>query len=718
MALGKKPNPLLFTRKVAMTENPSNPIGPNESTQSERQLESWKEIAVYLGRDVSTVRRWEKYERLPVRRYLHQARSTVYAYPSELETWKQAREPGLEKEVSGPIWRRPIPAIGLTLAMLLALVTFASGPLLTPPNALAQGSGGMTVRQVWAGPGVDIGGGPSPDSRYLTYTDWFTGNLAARNLSTGQERRLTHKGSWADSREFSEHSIVSPDSRQIAYGWFAGKSETHSYELRLTRFGGSKPRVLYANREVTYLRPFSWSGDGQEILTLLSKKDKTHQIAMISVADGSVRILKTLDWRYPQKMSLSPDNRYIVYDFPPQEDSPERDIFLLAADASREITLIKHPANDLRPIWAPDGKSVVFMSDRTGAPGIWVVPVSKGKPQTSPQLVKSDTGEVDPMAFTGDGSLYYGFSTSTFEIYIAELDPKSGRVLAAPTKPIERFEGAHWWPDWSPDGKYLAYGLRPYPMGGRDSGVVVIRSLASGQERELSPRLDRWKLNSWSPDGRFLLVTGTDSKGRSGFHRMDAQTGDLTLLVRSEPGQYFSPGNWSLDGKSLFYQSNDRESLRRSILVRDLETGQVKELYGVTAPESMGHRMALSPDGRQLAFRWEDRTNGVQALRLLPTTGGKPRELLRVQAPEVVGQRAFAWSRDGQYVLFTKRTGIPGKPRTVLCRVAVDGGKAEELKVAVDGHINKLAIHPDGRHLAFQVTQYSAEVWVMENFLP
>ena len=121
-------------------------VNSNPNQLNEKPLESWKEIAVYLQRDVRTVRRWEKHEGLPVRRYLHQARSTVYAYPTELETWKQAREPGLEKEVSGPIWRRPIPAFWLTFAMLLALVTFASGPLLTPPNALAQGSDGMVAR--------------------------------------------------------------------------------------------------------------------------------------------------------------------------------------------------------------------------------------------------------------------------------------------------------------------------------------------------------------------------------------------------------------------------------------------------------------------------------------------------------------------------------------------------------------------------------------------
>ncbi len=61
---------------------------PEESPQdSSRRLDSWKEIAAYLKRDVRTVRRWEKSGRLPVHRHLHQKQATVYAYVSELDQW-------------------------------------------------------------------------------------------------------------------------------------------------------------------------------------------------------------------------------------------------------------------------------------------------------------------------------------------------------------------------------------------------------------------------------------------------------------------------------------------------------------------------------------------------------------------------------------------------------------------------------------------------------
>src|SRR5215471_11640751 len=50
------------------------------------RLDSWKEIAAYLRRDESTVRRWEK-DGLPVHRHLHKSRAAFFAYKSEVDAW-------------------------------------------------------------------------------------------------------------------------------------------------------------------------------------------------------------------------------------------------------------------------------------------------------------------------------------------------------------------------------------------------------------------------------------------------------------------------------------------------------------------------------------------------------------------------------------------------------------------------------------------------------
>ncbi|MBK5290113.1 MAG: PD40 domain-containing protein [Acidobacteriia bacterium] len=86
-------------------------------------------------------------------------------------------------------------------------------------------------------------------------------------------------------------------------------------------------------------------------------------------------------------MGFSPDGRYIAYDFPPKEDAPERDIFVLAADGSRETLLIQHPADDRLLGWTADGTHILFSSDRTGTPSAWLIKVSADRPNGQPVLV-------------------------------------------------------------------------------------------------------------------------------------------------------------------------------------------------------------------------------------------------------------------------------------------------------------------------------------------
>ncbi|HEX4541828.1 MAG TPA: tetratricopeptide repeat protein [Candidatus Acidoferrum sp.] len=75
-----------------MPENGAKP-GPEGSPLPEKKLDSWKEIADYLDREVRTVQRWEKSESLPVHRHEHQKKSTVYAYAGELDEWRRNRQP-------------------------------------------------------------------------------------------------------------------------------------------------------------------------------------------------------------------------------------------------------------------------------------------------------------------------------------------------------------------------------------------------------------------------------------------------------------------------------------------------------------------------------------------------------------------------------------------------------------------------------------------------
>src|SRR5215475_3940977 len=64
---------------------------PPSGTSAAARLESWKEIAAYVKRDVTTVQRWEKREGMPVHRHLHDQKGSVYASRAELEAWVSSR---------------------------------------------------------------------------------------------------------------------------------------------------------------------------------------------------------------------------------------------------------------------------------------------------------------------------------------------------------------------------------------------------------------------------------------------------------------------------------------------------------------------------------------------------------------------------------------------------------------------------------------------------
>jgi len=80
-------------------KDPSPVSEPEPSDQAPVvSLDSWKEIASYVRRDVSTVQRWEKREGMPVHRHVHDKRGSVYALSAELDAWVHTRKPRLEEE--------------------------------------------------------------------------------------------------------------------------------------------------------------------------------------------------------------------------------------------------------------------------------------------------------------------------------------------------------------------------------------------------------------------------------------------------------------------------------------------------------------------------------------------------------------------------------------------------------------------------------------------
>jgi Tol biopolymer transport system component len=582
-------------------------------------------------------------------------------------------------------------------------------------SAYSRWAANMVVRQVWAGPTTDPLGGVSADGKYLSHVDWETGDLAVRELATEKKRRLTNKGTWFESTEFALFSIISPDSKQVAYAWF---NKDLTWDLRVVGLDGSAARVIYRNDDVDYVQPHAWSPDGKKILTSFARRDRTNQVGWVSAADGSAQILKTLGQREVTKMSLSPDGRYIAYDILTQQDPPTRDISLLTADGKREIPLVKHPANDLYPVWTPDGRSVLFASDRTGTLGAWIIQVADGKPLGQPELVKPDMGRMFPIGFTRNGSFFYGLEASSNDIYTAEVDFATGKLLSQPTTATQRFVGSNSRAVWSADGKYLAYTSQRGPIAGDFGKVLVIRSLDTGKERELLVDMRNFNPAGWSPDGRFVLVTGRDKNNLQGIHKIDAQTGEAATLVPSEPGADIQWPAWPSDFKQIYYLRRDPSDRKITRLItRDLKSGREKEIYRAVVPVFISG-ISLSPDGKLLSLRWNDDSKKGTAIVIMPSEGGELRELLRIPETEnLPGNTPILFTPDARCLLYTKGGIKPEDQKFDLWRVPIEGGPPKKTELSMN-NLRFLRLHPDGRRLAFTAGQYKAEVWVMENFLP
>ena len=346
---------------------------------------------------------------------------------------------------------------------------------LAGPVSVARRSA-LAVRQVWAGPDVDLEGGVSPDGRYIGFIDWGTGDLAVRDLVKQESSRLTKTGS-PSYREYADFATFSPDGKQVAYGWCCNTDG--NYELRLVGIDGSEPRVIHRSPDVSYFMPQGWSRDGKQILSLVGQKNDT-RIALVSVADGSIRALKPVGRRF-RHACLSPDGRWLVFDYAEDESLNQRDIYLLAVDRTREVRLVEHPADDSLPLWTPDGKQILFVSDRGGTPGLWRVSVVDGQAQGLPQLLKPDVGRIRPFDIVASGSVYYGLTAGTGEVYEAGIDPKSGRLVSPPSPAMKHYVGFNGTPDYSPDGQSLAC---LSSRGSSKGHMLIIRSQGTGEERE------------------------------------------------------------------------------------------------------------------------------------------------------------------------------------------------------------------------------------------
>lgn len=558
----------------------------------------------------------------------------------------------------------------------------------------------------------------SPDGRFLARIDGATENLVLQELATGKIRPLTTDGiSTEPDHRFPLASTFSRDGRQIAYQWYIEKDDRSVLRVvSTTENAAGTPRTVYDNHDVE-MAPTDWSPDGKWIAGVIRRKDNIAQIGIVNVADGSLRVLKTVDWSRVGGLRFSPDSSLLAYHRPEKDDAFERDVFVIAVDGSRETVAAQSPGDDIVLEWTPDGRRLLVASDRGGSMSVWSVPPSGQTGTSSYELVKSDVGIINSLGPTRDGTFFYSVLPVGSAIYVAKFDTASGQLSTPPVQPIQQFKGWNSGPSWSSDGAYLAFASRrdiPAPINVTRITVPFL-SMATGKvERELHPALSYGGVGRWSPDGRLFIVRGADLKGRSGILTVDATTGDATLLAPNETCS--GVPHWSNDGQSVFcYATPEFQSSKQPEIVQlDVVSGKVQRTYPAAGPT-----LGVSPDGRYIVYGdYDDQKQTV--LRLLTLSTGETRAIIRLASPSsrIGNQRSVGWTPDNRSVVFYGT--INGDEGMWLA--PIDGAAPHKITLGaglapvVDWRFNAKT-----GQVAFSVGDANGgrlEIWKMENFLP
>ncbi|MBZ5515633.1 MAG: hypothetical protein LAN62_12490 [Acidobacteriia bacterium] len=675
----------------------------------EQRIESWKEIAAYLKRDVRTVIRWEKSEGLPVHRQMHQARGNVFAYPSELAAWKSGRELRLKAAPLITPWRRVFSAAGLAVAMLIALGTTASGPIHTTSTASAENANIPKFKKIRIPTKLSMLGlgALSPDGGRFAFASegsiWVVPVHGKVDPDiSGEPLKLTESmPDWVVLPTWSG------DGKWIAFNHI---DEDHASIYVVPSGGGQTKQIAVKAYRSAYLYDgrLGLSPDGKLLAFASTKeqeKGKREALRIYTVpVEGGPATLLTDSWtREPE---FSPDGNKIAYvkvrELKPYEE--RSDVWVMPVQGGAPVQVADVPNRATSPVWSPDGKMIAFLtrpSQNSESKELWIVPVSeRGRPVAAPTEIGLPNATYDLLAGWTPENKIALFSPSPHHQAIYTVPASGGKATQVTPSGIP----SH--PRWSPDGKriYHRWGrgeLASVPTGGGEPSLIPKRS--DPIVIEASPGGG----NAISPDGKKIVFSG-GQKGLEGVHiwTIPVGGGEPTRLTTPPTDNRFPC--WSPDGNTIAfisYRKNEENIFLSHIYTIPAEGGEVRQLTSESDRVAWS-TIAWSPDGKLLAYF------SKETVKIIPAAGGESRDVVNI-GPAKDPHSGLAWSPDNKRLAYTSKGSI--------WVATLDGGIPTEVKTGLDAGAFHMAWSPDGEKLAFSASKGGVEepeLWLMEDFLP
>jgi Tol biopolymer transport system component/imidazolonepropionase-like amidohydrolase len=435
-------------------------------------------------------------------------------------------------------------------------------------------------------------------------------------------------------------------------------------------------------------------------------------------------------------VDVSPDGRTLLFDV-------LGDLYTLPIEGGQATRLMGGLSFESQPRYSPDGKTIAFLTDRTGVENLWIADADGSNPRAISKDSRTNAGPqimVSP-AWTPDGQ-YIVVSKSrapdpgTFWLFMYHRDGGTGvRIGAAPPPPpTPDAQGPPPPPPpnrmgaaVSPDGRFVYYAQRTssftynaqFPLWqvyrhDRETGDASQVTNARGSA--MRPQI--------SPDGKWL-VYGTRHKTQTGLRVRNIETGAERWLIypvtrddqESRASRDTLPGyDFTPDGQSLIvpiggrihrvdFATGDSRVIPMTVPVQAEIAPRVYTPVRVEDTNTVRARLirwpSLAPDGKRVVF------SAMNRLWIKDLPGGTPRLLTGPSGtpgtpgpPGTVGTREGefmpSWSPDGQSIIYATWTTTGGH----IKRIGATGGPVQTL-TSDEGYYLDPVYTPDGARIVF-----------------
>jgi Tol biopolymer transport system component len=502
------------------------------------RLDSWKDIAAYLKRDVSTVQRWEKREGMPVHRHQHDKLGSVYAFPSEIDAWVRGRSvaEGESEETDGSLVPPPQATqrrvwIGVAAAAAVAIALAAVAFLKRPePNPLAD----ARFVRLTDFEGTEQAAAISRDGRFVAFLSDREGPLDVwvTQIGTGQFHNLT-RGRL--------HELLNPDIRMLG---FSPDGALVSIWVRRMNASG-KPEISV------------WA---------------------IPTLGGEPRLYV----EGAAELAWSNDGTRLVYHTPASGDP----MFVRAQDGTAERKIFTGPpgVHNHYPVWSPDDRFIYFVLGSVPSENdVWRIDATGG----SPERMTSHNTRVTDLAFLDRRTLLYLATDADGGgpwLYALDVARRRSRRVGFG---VERYASL----DASADGRRLVVAvanrrrtLWRVPIAGKAAGAKDATRIPVPIVGGRAPRL--------GPG--FLLYVSSRSEGDSIWKLSGGTSSELWNIGR---GRVIGRPAIAPDGKRIAFTTEDRGRTRLFVMSSD-----GSGLRGMPESLQPRGTPAWSPDGRSIAI--------------------------------------------------------------------------------------------------------------------